>query len=270
MQPRPPSALNHVKADIPTPNGIISVEWTKKDGKFNLSVVVPEGTTADVIMPSGERRQFMSGSHRLSCPRESGTRRKTVLLLGDSICMGYAPYVRELMKDRADVVYPKRNCMFACYTLRMIWEWSRLVDDPKSVDVVHFNNGLWDLGQRDGRDCLTPVDVYASTLRRIVDELRHFFPNARIIFATTTPINEKTFCEQHTKGNAEVERYNAAARKILSGSVDAINDLYAFVRENKVDRHYKDIVHFHDEGYRILAGQVVKSIDSFSTPAPMR
>lgn len=65
------------------------------------------------------------------------------------------------------------------------------MDDPKSVDVVHFNNGLWDLGQRDGRDCLTPVDVYASTLRRIVDELRHFFPNARIIFATTTPINEK-------------------------------------------------------------------------------
>ena len=35
-------------------------------------------------------------------------------------------------------------------------------------------------------------------------------------------------------------------------------------------QHYKDIVHFHDEGYRILAGQVVKSIDSFSTPAPMR
>lgn len=45
---------------------------------------------ADVIMPFGERRQFMSGSHRLSCPRKSGTRRKTVLLLGDSIRMGYA------------------------------------------------------------------------------------------------------------------------------------------------------------------------------------
>ena len=176
------------------------MEWTKKDGKFNLSVVVPEGTMADVIMPSGERRQFMSGSHRLSCPRESGTRRKTVLLLGDSIRMGYAPYVRELMKDRADVVYPKRNCMFAYYTLRMIWEWSRLVDDPKSVDVVHFNNGLWDLGQRDGRDCLTPVNVYASTLRRIVDELRHFFPNARIIFATTTPINEKPSANSTRRG----------------------------------------------------------------------
>jgi lysophospholipase L1-like esterase len=188
--------------------------------------------------------------------------RRTVLLLGDSIRMGYAPHVRELMKDRADVVYPKENCMFSYYTLRMIWEWTRLVDDPKKVDVVHFNNGLWDLGQRDGRDCLTPADVYASTMGRIADEIRHFFPNARVVFATTTPINEKVSCEQHTKGNAEVERYNAAARKALAGKVDLINDLYGFVLENGVARHYKDIVHFHDEGSRMLAGQVVKSIEA--------
>ena len=190
----------------------------------------------------------------------AGDGRKTVLLLGDSIRMGYAPHVRELLKERAKVVYPEGNCMFAYYTLRMVWEWTKLVDDPKSVDVVHFNNGLWDLGQRDGRDCLTPVDVYASTLRRIAKELRHFFPKARIVFATTTPINEKVFCEQHSKGNAEVERYNAAAMVALAGEVDAINDMYSFVRKNNVGCHYEDIVHFKEEGYRMLAGQVVKSI----------
>lgn len=191
-------------------------------------------------------------------------KRKTVLLLGDSIRMGYAPHVREMMKADADVVFPKGNCMFAYYTLRMIWEWTKLVEDPKSVDVVHFNNGLWDLGQRDGRDCLTPVDVYAPTIRRIAEELRHFFPNARLVFATTTPINEAVYCEQHTKGNAEVERYNAAALAALAGKVDAINDMYSFVRENNVGRHYKDIVHFDDKGYSMLAGQVVKSIRAVS------
>ena len=152
--------------------------------------------------------------------------------------------------------------MFSYYTLRMIWEWTKLVDDPKKVDVVHFNNGLWDLGQRDGRECLTPVDIYASTMGRIADEIRHFFPNARIVFATTTPINEKVVCEQHTKGNVEVERYNAAAMKVLTGKVDSFNDLYGFVRDNGVGRHYKDIVHFYDEGCRMLAGQVVRSIDA--------
>ena len=187
-------------------------------------------------------------------------RRRTVLLLGDSIRIGYAPHVREMMKADTDVVFPKGNCMFSYFTLRMIWEWTKLVEDPKSVDVVHFNNGLWDLGQRDGRDCLTPVDVYASTIRRIADELRHFFPNAKIIFATTTPINEAVYCEQHTKGNAEVERYNAAAKAALAGKIDAINDMYSFVRENDVGRHYNDIVHFNDQGYSLLAGQVVKSI----------
>lgn len=192
----------------------------------------------------------------------AGPERKTVILLGDSIRMGYGPQVRELMKDRADVVYPEENGMFAYYTLRMIWKWTKLVPDPNAVDVIHFNNGLWDLGQRDGRDCLTPIDVYASTLPRIVDELRHFFPNARIVFATTTPVNESVACEQHTKGNAEVERYNAAARFALAGCVDAVNDLYGFVREHGVGRHYRDIVHYTPEGCRLLAEQVVRSIDA--------
>ena len=60
------------------------------------------------------------------------------------------------------------------------------------------------------------------------------------------------------------EQYNAAALAALAGKVDAINDMYSFVRENNVGRHYKDIVHFDDKGYSKLVGQVVKSIRAVS------
>ena len=189
--------------------------------------------------------------------------KKTVLLLGDSIRMGYGPYVADMMKDRAKVVYPRDNCRFTFYTLRMIADWKKLVDDPKSVDIVHFNNGLWDIGQLDGRDCLTPVDVYASTLQRIVAELKYHFPNARIVFATTTPVNMEVYSKYHTKGNVEVERYNAAACEALKGLVFAINDLYGFVTKNDVGRYYADSAHYKKEGYRLLATEVVRVLDAF-------
>ena len=186
--------------------------------------------------------------------------RKTVLLLGDSIRLGYCADVKELLKDIADVRYPEENGRFAYYTLRMICEWTNLVEDPKAVDVVHFNNGLWDLGQRDGRECLTPVGIYEVTMSRIADEIRHYFPNAKLIFATTTPVNEAVFDSWHAKGNAEVVKYNEAALKALTGKIAAVDDLYSFVRDHEIKRCYKDIVHYTPEGSKFLAQKVSVSI----------
>lgn len=204
---------------------------------------------------------LVSGAHEAGSPSTAGLTRKTVLLLGDSIRLGYCRHVREMMRGTADVYFPENeNGMFAYYTLRRIWDWTKLVPDPKKVDVIHFNNGLWDLGQRDGRECLTPIDVYAATMSRIADELKHFFPHAKLIFATTTPINERVFNEQHLKGNAEVSRYNAAALKELGAKIEAVDDLNRFVRENGLAAHQVDIVHYDEDGYRLLAGEVVRVI----------
>ena len=41
---------------------------------------------------------------------------KRVLLLGDSISMGYREYVRELLAEEADVQYMEENGRFAKYT----------------------------------------------------------------------------------------------------------------------------------------------------------
>ena len=122
-----------------------------------------------------------------------------------------------------------------------------------------MDNGLWDLGQRDAREPLTPRDDYVKTLVRIHGELRRYFPNARIAFATSTPINTAVECEQHTLGNAVVEEYNAAAMAALRPLGVEIDDLYSFVRDNPVP--YADTVHYTPEGFRMIAGEVVRFLN---------
>ena len=50
-------------------------------------------------------------------------KRKKVLLIGDSIRMGYDKYVKNYLSDSCEVYYPKDNCRFAQYTLRHLSDW---------------------------------------------------------------------------------------------------------------------------------------------------
>ena len=98
-----------------------------------------------------------------------------ILLLGDSIRMGYCGFVREAMKEKADIFWPEDNCMFAHYTLRFLYEWRHIVPDPAQIDVVHWNNGLWDV-QRSTDGCpLMPLDDYLRTMSLIADLLLHLY-----------------------------------------------------------------------------------------------
>ena len=75
-----------------------------------------------------------------------GTAVKKILLIGDSIRMGYCRFVRELMQGEAEVFYPEDNCRFAQYTLRGLQDWQAQLGLWNGVDLIHWNNGLWDVG----------------------------------------------------------------------------------------------------------------------------
>lgn len=188
---------------------------------------------------------------------------RDVFLVGDSIRLGYGPEVRRIMEARGDRVFqPDENCRFAQYTLRGIVDWAEAVPDRKSIEVVHWNNGLWDLGELVPGECVSPLGLYTNNLVRVVRQIRREFPNARVVFATTTPVNEHATSRWHTLGNSEVDRYNAAAKAALKDKVDAFDDLNAFVKTRGLSAHYRDIVHYTPEGSRLLAEEVVRVIDA--------
>lgn len=129
----------------------------------------------------------------------------------------------------------------------------------EKIDLVHWNNGLWDVLRLNGDEPLTPVDYYVYMLEMVHKKIKLFFPNAKIIFAATTPVIEKNSFYGWERRNAEIEKYNNEAKKLMDRLGAEFNDLYA-VAKRFDESFYADRTHFNEKGARILADEIIKKI----------
>ena len=189
---------------------------------------------------------------------------KNVMLLGDSIRFGtegspgYGIYVKEKLAGVANVYAPEANGQFAQYTLRNIHVWAKQVDAER-IEVIHWNNGLWDVLRLDGDEPLTPCDTYIYFLKRIYRVLKMLFPNAKIIFALSTAVVEEWAKPGVARYNADIEAYNMAAKELMESLGVSVNDLYALTKDFDGSLR-SDGTHFNEKGSEILADAVVKKI----------
>lgn len=184
-------------------------------------------------------------------PVKDDPRLPRVLLIGDSISMGYTLPVRELLKGRANVHRPPENCGPTTRGVENLEAWL----GTGSWDVIHFNFGLHDLKFVDDKHQVSPED-YAKNLRAIVKRLKK--TEARLIWCSTTPVPAGGV--RPLRRNEDVIAYNAVARKVMEDERIPINDLYAFAlpRIKTIQRPVN--VHFHERGSRVLAGRVAEVI----------
>lgn len=185
---------------------------------------------------------------------------KKILLLGDSIRMGYDKYVKEALEGVAEVYYPKENCRFAQYMLRFLHEWKRKEEWPDDIDLVHWNAGLWDVCEIYGDEPISSPEHYVDMLKRIDKRIRVLFPNARVVFATSTAVREEEYKGRFHRYNATIERYNALARSALEGTDTAVNDLYAHT-VNIAPECCSDMTHYNTPvGAAYMGGKVLSVI----------
>ena len=61
--------LTWAKGTVPTPQGIISVAWEKKDGRLTLDVALPENSlmSCEVIWPDGRHFEQTTPNGCYSC-----------------------------------------------------------------------------------------------------------------------------------------------------------------------------------------------------------
>jgi hypothetical protein len=179
-------------------------------------------------------------------------RMKKVLLLGDSIRMGYEQLVQDGLKGKAEVVAPEENCRFAKHTLWGVNLWIKELGRP---DIVHWNNGLWDLHHEAPMvEALTSLTEYMDTLKRILNELQR--TKATIIFATTTPVPADAI----GRSNAEIDLYNSAAVELMKKNDIEINDLNSLVKQDLVGNICEDKLHLSEQGNQKCAKQVLEKI----------
>lgn len=198
-------------------------------------------------------------SHAQETPAaEPGTALPKVLIIGDSVSLGYTPTVVELLKDKATVAHNKDpdNAGSAERGLASIDAWL----GTNHWDVIHFNWGLWDINRRvngkrnlDGPIAASPEE-YEQRLDKLVTRLRQ--TKAKLIWASTT------YCSGgwgRRKGDDVT--YNAVAAKIMEKHGIEVNDLHA-LSSGFAPELFKSPgnVHFADEGYRRLGEQVAAAI----------
>jgi hypothetical protein len=189
----------------------------------------------------------------ISISKDGGARMKKVALLGDSIRqLGYGKRVPEMLGEEYTVFQPKDNCRFAKYTLRGLFDWRRELED---CDVIHWNNGLWDICELFGDGPFTSEEEYVETMLRVARILKGY--TDRVIFATTTPVPHG---HEYNK-NETIIRYNELIVPKLCEMGFVINDLHALVYSN-LDTYLleSDKIHLTDEGIEACAKQVTECI----------
>lgn len=170
---------------------------------------------------------------------------------------GYGVWVEKKLAGKVEVYAPDENCRFAQHTLRFLHKWSAQTP-AEEIDVVHWNNGLWDALRLFGDEPLTPLEVYGDLLRRIYKRIRLLFPNAKVIFATSTPVVEEWALPHFIRYNHEIEMYNRKAAEVMAELGVPVNDLYAVATEFDPSLH-SDWVHFGEEGSQRLADAVIRA-----------
>jgi lysophospholipase L1-like esterase len=189
---------------------------------------------------------------------------KRVVLIGDSIRMGYQDTVRAELGSAAEVWSPSENGGHTVNVLIYLNEWVL----KRQPDIVHINCGLHDLKTlaRDDRENLIPVAEYKRNVGRIL-RLIQTYTRARIIWAATTPVHEERIKKTRTapgdfrRYEADVVAYNEAAREEAKAKGVPLNDLYAKVMAAGRDESLTaDGVHFTKDAYTMLGKAAAEAI----------
>lgn len=178
-----------------------------------------------------------------------------VLLIGDSISMGYTIPTREALAGKANVHRPPTNCGSTRSGMQNLDKWL----GGQKWDVIHFNWGMHDLKYLGSGRQNVPVDVYEQNLQKLVSRMQQ--TGAVLIFATTTPLVRETEGKFRREANAEVA-YNEAAKKVMEENKVRVDDLHAFALPRINAIQSKDGVHFSKEGSALLANEVAASISA--------
>ncbi|VTT97088.1 dienelactone hydrolase : YtaP OS=Pedosphaera parvula (strain Ellin514) GN=Cflav_PD0665 PE=4 SV=1: Lipase_GDSL_2: Abhydrolase_7 [Gemmataceae bacterium] len=178
-----------------------------------------------------------------------------VLLLGDSIRLGYAPLVAKKLDGIAEIVHHKENGGDTATTFKNLDKW---LDGVKPT-VVHFNCGLHDLkfGKKANAHQV-PLDEYEKNLRAIVARLKEVTPH--LVFATTTPILDDRHAQRKAdfdRFNKDVTAYNDRAVKVMLELGVPVDDLNRIVRDGGAGELIgKDGTHYTPAGSERLADAV--------------
>ncbi len=214
------------------------------------AVDVAPGRPAERVVPREETEWcniWVAHADKHDLPR--------VLLIGDSIAVGYFPEVEKRLAGR---VYVARLATSRCVGDPVLWAEVSLVLGASKFAVIHFNNGLHGIPGVSERE-------YGKSLPELVAQLRRLAPEAKLVWASSTPRRVKGEPTSFDPRNENVRERNRLAAALMAAEGIPINDLYALGAAHP--EYFRDAVHYNATGRAAQGMQVAEAIARW-LPAP--
>lgn len=185
-----------------------------------------------------------------------------VLLIGDSISIGYTLPTRNALKGKANVHRPPTNCGPTTRGVAAIEQWL----GKGKWDVIHFNWGLHDLKyvgsngknlvpkEKGGHQQVPPAE-FEKNLNTLVERLKK--TGAKLVWRNTTPV------PPGSKGRyvGDSMKFNQIAAKVMKRHGVPTHDLYTISKERMKEIMLPANVHYTKDGYAILGKEVARRIE---------
>lgn len=179
-------------------------------------------------------------------PTDTDPTKDDILIIGDSISIGYTPFVQSNLFP-LEVIHNPCNAMTVVNGLAEVNYWMNMRHHYK---LIAFNHGMWDLALSTGESTI----VYANDLRQeALILLQH---TDKVIFFTTTYVMPNVTDHPYNSQND----YNTAAITVMNSLGIPVYDLYAESRTIDNQHPTANDVHYTYLGYSILGDFVTQSI----------
>lgn len=183
---------------------------------------------------------------------------KRVLVIGDSISIGYTPFIKAALSPDVEVSHNPGNGGSTQRGLDSMQKWL----DNRDWDLILFNFGLHDMVHKDSAGkydvvngkIAVPLKAYRKNLEAIADKLNE--TTAKVIFVTTTMVPEGA----SGRKTASVPEYNEVALKVMKKKNIQVVDLYQPSLEIHPGNSKPKDVHYTPKGYELLAQLLAKEI----------
>ena len=175
-----------------------------------------------------------------------------LLLIGDSIVRDYYPEVEKRLAGNAFV---GRLATSRFVADPVLLKEIALVLDGTKFEVIHFNNGMhgWQHSEAE----------YRKSFPLFLAAIKSHAPQAKLIWATTTPLRDGkavTYDTQAEYSDERVAARNAIAAEIVTAQKIPIDDLNTAMRGHP--EYHSDDVHFNNQGVQVQAAQVAAKVEN--------
>ncbi|MEJ8818623.1 SGNH/GDSL hydrolase family protein [Lacibacter sp. H407] len=194
----------------------------------------------------------------LICVAAAQKQAKKLLVIGDSISMGYTPFLEKSLAPDILVTHNPGNGGSTVRGVASVEKWL----DNRQWDVILFNFGLHDMMYKDSANkndvvngkVSVPLEEYRKNLETIVGILRE--TTAKLYFVTTTTVPQNS----SSRKVEDPAKYNAVAQEVMKKNGIEVIDLYTASLTIHPQNSKPRNVHYTPEGYELLASYISKVI----------